>query len=148
MKNLSKISLKNQNLGYLKVAIRSFSLKFSNTHEWAYKVKSNTFRIGVSKWAINELGEIKNIDLTKFKIGKQLKGGDGIMIMEAEKAKVNIFSPLTGKVTDRNTSNELFKLIKESPEDQGWLWEMEVEDDSEYFKLMTQDEYRSILSTV
>ena len=89
---------------------------------WALK-KGDKTRIGITPFAVKELGEIVYIQLPK--VGDVLKQGQDAVILESTKAATDITSPLPGRVTAINYPLlETPSLINGDPEGAGWLFEI------------------------
>jgi glycine cleavage system H protein len=116
-------------------------MKFSKSHEWV-KVKGSTAFIGISKEALGLLGEIVFVDLPN--VGKVIKKEEPVALLEASKAASDIYSPLSGKIIAVNESlREKPALINQSPEKDGWLFQIEISHPEELDLLMDEKEYRA-----
>ena len=80
------------------------------------------------------------------KVGESVSSGEPFGVVESVKAVSDLFSPVSGKVTERNDS------VLESPEglnedcyDDGWLIRVEVSDTAELDGLMTAAQYTKFL---
>ena len=104
----------------------------NNSHEWV-KVSGNIATVGISSYAIEQIGEIINIKLPKK--GKEVKKSEEICVIESTKSAIDIHSPLNGKIIDVN--KELLSnisLINNDPENKGWLFKVEAKDINELEK--------------
>lgn len=92
----------------------------TTSHEWI----SSDGRIGITKEAQKELGEIVYVELPQ--IGQAVEKGSEIAVLESTKAAVDVYSPASGTVVAVN--DELRNdpsLINTAPESDGWLCQIE-----------------------
>ncbi len=80
-------------------------MKFSNTHEWV-QVLEGVGTVGVSDHAQKELGDIVYVELPE--IGKVVKAGQEVAVLESTKAAADVYSPVTGTII---AINEKLKTI-------------------------------------
>lgn len=114
-------------------------MKFTQTHEWIV-VNNGIGTVGVTDHAQHELGDIVYVELPK--IGKQVKKGEEAVVLESTKAAADVYSPVSGKIVEVNMSlNDMSDLVNTSPEDQGWLYKLEISDANELVALMDKDAY-------
>lgn len=119
-------------------------IKFSESHEWI-KITSGLGRVGVSRHASEQLGEVVYIELPK--IGKKIGKGEEIAVVESTKAASDIYSPVSGEVVAIN--EDLLNnpaLICHSPEEKGWLFEIQLSDLSELDTLLNDRQYVQLIS--
>ncbi|KAB8031024.1 glycine cleavage system protein GcvH [Fluviispira multicolorata] len=100
-------------------------LKYTKEHEWI-KIEGNNATIGITKFAIEQLGDIVFLDLPK--VGSSFKAGGNFGTIESVKTVSDLFMPVTCKVTEVNQS------AIDSPESlsvdayaKGWLIKVEIE---------------------
>ena len=78
-------------------------LKYTKTHEWL-KEEGNNAIIGITDHAQTELTDIVFVELPE--IGKEIKKGEELCIVESVKSVSEIYSPISGKVTKVNKELE------------------------------------------
>ena len=114
-------------------------MKYSQSHEWI-KLTNNNAIVGLSAVAIKGLGKIIFIDLPK--LGQEVTPDDPICVIESAKAAIDIYSPVSGKVVKINTALQANpSVLSDSPEDKGWLFEIQMINDREYANLLSEEEY-------
>ena len=118
-------------------------LRYTKDHEWC-RLDGDIATIGITWHAQDALGDIVFTELPK--IGESVSSGEPFGVVESVKAVSDLFSPVTGKVTERNDS------VIESPEglnedcyDDGWLIRVEVSDPADLDGLMTAAQYTKFL---
>ncbi|MEA3458588.1 MAG: glycine cleavage system protein GcvH [Candidatus Thermoplasmatota archaeon] len=115
-------------------------LKYTDTHEWL-KIKGDNVLIGITDHAQSELTDIVFAELPE--VGKELKKGDELCVVESVKSVSEIYAPISGKVVGVNEKLEdTPEIINESPYDDGWLVELEIKDKEELDDLLDSESYK------
>lgn len=113
-------------------------MKYSKEHEWV-KVDGNKAYIGITDHAQNSLGEIVFVELPET--GAELNAGDVLGVVESVKAASDVYTPVSGVVTEVNEELENSpEKINEAPYE-SWIAVMELNDLSELDALLDADEY-------
>lgn len=126
-------------------------LFYTESHEWV-KVGDSTLRdeggqvtIGLTDYAQSQLKDIVYVEIPE--IGSEFKKGDSIGVVESVKTVADIYSPITGKVTDTNFSlKDHPQFVNEDPYGKGWLFKMEIQDREELKELLSAKDYCGSLS--
>ena len=119
------------------------SLKYTDSHEWL-KIEGQNVRIGVTDFEQSELTDIVFVELPE--VGKEIKKGDELCVVESVKSVSEIYSPVSGKIVNVNKKIEdAPETINESPYDEGWLVEMEIKNKSEIDDLLDAEAYKNII---
>jgi glycine cleavage system H protein len=121
-------------------------LLYTESHEWV-KVGDSTLRdedgqvtIGLTDYAQSQLKDIVYVEIPE--IGSEFKKGDSIGVVESVKTVADIYSPITGKVTDTNFSlKDHPQFVNEDPYGKGWLFKMEIQDREELKELLSAKDY-------
>ncbi|OGN65165.1 MAG: glycine cleavage system protein H [Chlamydiae bacterium RIFCSPHIGHO2_12_FULL_49_9] len=117
---------------------------FTESHEWV-KVDGEIATVGITNYAQKELGEIVFIELPKQ--GRKARSGEEIAVLESTKAAADIYAPISGKITSVNIQlKEQPLLINENPEDEGWLFQMEISHPEELTHLLSVSQYQAMIS--
>ncbi len=118
-------------------------LHYTKDHEWV-RIEGKKATIGITDHAQHELTDIVFVELPK--IGKTLKTGDVLGVVESVKSASEILTPLPGKVFEINN------LLTDSPEEvnkdpygKGWMVIMEVDNQGEIKKLMKAADYAKFI---
>jgi len=118
-------------------------LLYTESHEWV-KYKGSQVTIGLTDYAQSQLKDIVYIEFPE--IGSKFKKGDSIGVVESVKTAADIYSPITGKVTDTNfTLKDHPQFINEDPYEKGWLVKMEIQDREELKDLLSSKAYQGSL---
>jgi glycine cleavage system H protein len=87
------------------------------------QTKDNTVTVGITDYAQNMLGEITYVQLPE--LGKLVKAGDEVGVIESLKAVTPLISPIDGEICEVNAVLEKKpEIINESPQKNGWIWKM------------------------
>ena len=122
------------------------NLKYTKDHEWA-KVEGNAATIGVSEFAVEQLGDITLVELPE--VGDAVKAGDTIGTIESVKAVSDMYAPLTGKVTEINGALEDEpEKVNDDCYGEGWMLKIEFSDVAELDGLMDSSTYQDHLDSL
>jgi glycine cleavage system H protein len=117
-------------------------LKYTKEHEWI-KIKEDIAVIGITDHAQAELTDIVFVELPE--IGKELKKGEELCVIESVKSVSELYAPLNGKVVKVNDKlDDSPEIINESPYDDGWLVELKIADKSEVNDLLDAEAYKKL----
>ena len=113
--------------------------RFSKQHEWV-SVEGDVATIGITKHAVEMLGDIVFVELTEK--GKNAEKEDQVGVVESTKAASDVYTPISGKVVENNQSivDDTSK-INSDPENEGWFFKLKIKDKSEIDTLMNEEEY-------
>jgi glycine cleavage system H protein len=94
-------------------------LHYTKQHEWV-RQEGDSGVVGITDYAQNQLGDIVYVDLPRP--GTKVEQGKVMGSVESVKAVSDVYSPVTGEVTEVNavlaTAPE---KLNESPHGDGWL---------------------------
>lgn len=115
-------------------------LRYSKDHEWA-KVDGKRARIGITDHAQTELTDIVYVELPP--VGKAVRKGEPLGVVESVKAVSEIFAPVGGTVLETNKALEdRPETVNKDPYGEGWIVVLEVAEPSEISDLMDPAAYR------
>ena len=118
-------------------------LLYTDTHEWV-KREGNQVTVGLTDYAQSQLRDIVYVELPE--IGSGFKKGESMGVVESVKTAADLFSPVSGNVTETNmTLKDSPQLINEDPYGKGWILKMDLQDEGELKKLLTAEAYRGVL---
>lgn len=118
-------------------------LLYSETHEWV-REEGDRVTLGITDYAQKELKDIVYVELPE--IGKEFKKGDSIGVVESVKTVTDIFTPVSGKVTDQNVELKNHpEYINMDPYGKGWIIQMEIYRKKELKELLTAKVYQGLL---
>jgi glycine cleavage system H protein len=118
-------------------------VRYTKDHEWARR-KGETFQIGITDFAQDQLGDIVFVELPEP--GDTFQSGDEFGTVESVKAVSELFMPLSGEVKTINDALEDSpELVNNAPYTEGWMLELAASDPSEFDQLMDRAAYLEML---
>lgn len=119
------------------------TFKFAETHEWADLEADDLVWVGVSNHAQEALGDVMFFQAPK--IGRQVKQGEAIAVLESVKAASDIHAPVSGEIVATNEELESApELVNEKPY-AVWLFKIKPHSEevliAELKRLMSLDQY-------
>jgi glycine cleavage system H protein len=119
-------------------------LRYHKEHEWV-RIEGDTAIIGISDFAQDQLGEVVYVDLPAA--GDVLAAGDTFGEIESVKSVSELFSPVSGEVTEVNGElDSTPESVNSDPYGAGWMIKVAMSDPSEADGLMSVGEYESFLA--
>ena len=118
-------------------------LKFLSSHEWVRIEADGSATVGISNHAQDLLGDIVFIELPE--IGQEIDAESDAAIVESVKAASDVYSPLSGKITEANSMlEEQPETVNSSPFEDGWFFKMTPSDLGELESLLSPEDYNEI----
>jgi glycine cleavage system H protein len=117
--------------------------KYTKEHEWI-SVDGAKGTVGITDYAQSSLGDIVFVDLPK--VGTPVKAGEIFGSVESVKAVSDLYSPVTGTVTEIN------ETLKDAPEtintdaNATWMIKVDLSDVAELDKLLSAADYEKFVS--
>lgn len=114
------------------------NLFYTEDHEWI-SIEGNVATIGITDFAQSSLGDIVFVELPEQ--DSNYSSGDTFGVVESIKSVSDLYTPITGKVLEKNLE------VEESPEKinenayAAWLIKIEISDESELNELMDSKKY-------
>ncbi|MDP6454795.1 MAG: glycine cleavage system protein GcvH [SAR202 cluster bacterium] len=119
-------------------------LKYSKEHEWVRTESDSVVVVGITEFAQDNLGDVVFVEIPD--VDAQLTQGEKMGEIESVKAVSDLYSPVSGKVVERNESLiDNPELVNEGPFEQGWMLKVELDDASGIDTLLSADDYQSFL---
>ncbi|MDA9626806.1 glycine cleavage system protein GcvH [Pseudomonadota bacterium] len=118
-------------------------LKFLSSHEWVRVEPDGSVTIGISDHAQDLLGDIVFVELPD--IGQSIDAETDAAIVESVKAASDVYSPISGEVTEVNSILEdQPEIINSSPYEDGWFFKMTPSDLGEIEDLLSPEDYSEV----
>ncbi|KAI7802513.1 glycine cleavage system protein H (aminomethyl carrier), a [Triplophysa rosa] len=122
------------------------ALRFTDKHEWV-RVESGVATVGISNFAQEALGDVVYCGLPE--IGTKLSQSDEFGALESVKAASELYSPLTGEVTEVNDAlADNPGLVNKSCYKDGWLMKMSVSVPEELDALLDEAAYERYIKSI
>ena len=117
-------------------------LYYTNEHEWLRKEEDGNITVGITDYAQAALGDLVYVEIPE--IGQNIDAGGEMAVVESVKAASDVYSPLSGKITNvnENLTNEP-QIINLDPYGEGWIACIFPSD--EINNVMNADEYQQFL---
>ncbi len=114
-------------------------LKYTHDHEWL-RANGATFRVGITQFAVDQLGDITLVDLPKE--GDLVTKGQRFGTIESVKSVSDLYAPVSGRVVGINgVLKDSPELVNSEPYGTGWMIEIEPTEKSEVDELLAPDAY-------
>jgi glycine cleavage system H protein len=121
-------------------------MRFTKDHEWV-EVAGDLATIGITAYAAEQLGDVVFVETPE--IGKMIKPGDGLAVVESVKAASDVFAPVSGEVVAANVAlSDTPETVNQSPEGDGWFAKIKLSNPAEVEALMDRDAYEAFLNTL
>ena len=121
-------------------------MHYTKDHEWV-KVDGDTATVGITRYAAEQLGDVVYVELPET--GRTVKKGEGAAVVESVKAASDVYSPVSGEVTETNEGlGDNPQTVNEAPEAGGWFMKLRLSDRSELDALLDEEGYRDYIDTL
>jgi len=120
--------------------------RYTKDHEWV-RLEGDIATFGITAYAAEQLGDVVFVELPE--VGRAVKKGDGAAVVESVKAASDVYSPVSGEVTEANADLvDNPAGVNEAPEGGGWFAKIKVADKSEIDGLLDEAAYKGFLATL
>jgi glycine cleavage system H protein len=120
------------------------NLRYSKDHEWV-SVDGDNATIGITDYAQHSLGDVVYVELPKA--GEEFSGHEAFGSVESVKAVSEIFTPISGEVTEVNDGlNDTPEVVNADPYGEGWMVKLKMSNAGECDALLSAAEYEEYLN--
>ncbi len=117
-------------------------LKYTKNDEWI-RIEGDIVTIGISDYAQDQLSDIVFLEFAVSE-GDDLSKGDEFGTIESVKAASDVYSPVSGKVTETNEALlDTPELVNADPYGDAWMIKIQISDPSELDGLMDAGAYEA-----
>lgn len=117
-------------------------LYYTEDHEWL-RFEDGTATVGVTDFAQSELGDIVFVEIEPE--GTELGQQEVFGTVEAVKTVSELYMPVSGTIAAVNEELDMApELVNDDPYGDGWMVEIEVEDEGELEELLDADAYAEL----
>ncbi|MEV5882813.1 glycine cleavage system protein GcvH [Streptomyces sp. NPDC052020] len=118
-------------------------LRYSKEHEWLSAAEDGVSTVGITEHAANALGDVVFVQLPE--VGDTVSAGETCGELESTKSVSDLYSPVSGEVTEINEDvvNDP-SLVNSAPFEGGWLFKVRVA--GEPADLLSADEYTAFVA--
>ena len=120
-------------------------LQYTESHEWIRRDGDDTYTIGITAHAQEQLGDIVFVELPEMDV--EVSASDDVAVVESVKTAADIYSPLSGKIIETNdllTSSP--EKINTEPYGDGWIFRVQISDPGELDDLLSAEQYEELES--
>ncbi|MFJ2813892.1 glycine cleavage system protein GcvH [Streptomyces sp. NPDC091279] len=119
-------------------------LRYSKEHEWLSAAEDGVSTVGITEYAANALGDVVYADLPA--VGTTVTAGETCGELESTKSVSELYSPVTGEVTEINEDVQADpSLVNSQPFEGGWLFKVRISE--EPGDLLSADAYAAITTS-
>ena len=119
---------------------------YSEEHEWI-TVDGNTGTVGITDFAQEQLGDIVFAEV--IKANEEVTKDEEVAVVESVKAASDIFSPVSGLISEVNVLLEdAPETINSDPLENGWIIKITVTNPDELDDLMDLDSYNKFVESI
>jgi glycine cleavage system H protein len=120
-------------------------LLYTKEHEWARKLDSGAIQVGITTFAVEQLGDVTVVELPE--VGDPLTAEQVFGTVESVKAVSELYAPISGTVTKVNTAlADTPELVNDSPYEDGWMVEIELADPGQLDGLLDAGAYAALVA--
>lgn len=120
-------------------------LRYTKDHEWA-KREGNRLRIGITSFAVEQLGDITLVELPK--VGTKVEAHKAFGTVESVKTLSDLFAPVAGTIVEVNDAlSSQPELVNEGAYDKGWMVVIEPSNPADWDTLMDPASYSKHLES-
>ena len=121
-------------------------MRFTKDHEWV-ELDGDTATVGITAYAADQLGDVVFVETPP--VGKAIKRGEQIAVVESVKAASDVYAPVSGEVIAANEElGSAPETVNAAPEQAGWFARLKVSDPAEVEALMDRAAYEAFLQTL
>ena len=118
-------------------------LKYAKTHEWV-RIDGEIATVGISQHAQEELGDVALVLLPEA--GRMVQQGEKFGEVESIKAVSDLYSPITGEVTEVNEAlTDAPEKVNDAPYEGGWMIKVKMSSPAEADSLLDSTAYEELL---
>ena len=115
------------------------TLMYTEDHEWI-AVDGDIGTVGITNFAQEQLGDVVFVELPET--GRVVEKGDEVAVVESVKAASEVYSPISGEITEVNDRIvEEPALVNAEAESGAWFVKVRMNDPSQLEGLMDADRY-------
>ena len=116
-------------------------LKYTESDEWV-RVEADSATLGVTDFAQDQLSDVVYFEVV-VQVGDKLSKGDAVGILESVKAAADLYSPVSGEVTEINDAlPDNPELVNSDPYGEAWMLRIQMSDPAELEQMMDAAAYQ------
>jgi len=120
------------------------TMKYTEDHEWI-AIDGDIGTVGITNFAQEQLGDVVFVELPAS--GRVVEKGDEVAVVESVKAASEVYSPISGEITEVNSRIEGEpSLINSEAETGAWFIKIRLSDPSQLEGLMDSAAYQALVA--
>jgi glycine cleavage system H protein len=117
-------------------------LFYTKSHEWI-SFENGIATIGITDFAQHQLSDLTFVELPDS--GRTVSSGDEVAVVESVKAAADVYAPISGDIVEVNNALEDDpEIVNRDAFGEGWIFKINVSNESEIDELMDADSYQEI----
>ena len=117
-------------------------LFYTKSHEWI-SFENGIATIGITDFAQHQLSDLTFVELPDS--GRTGSSGDEVAVVESVKAAADVYAPISGDIVEVNNALEDDpEIVNRDAFGEGWIFKINVSNESEIDELMDADSYQEI----
>ena len=117
--------------------------RYAKSHEWLL-LEGDTATVGITDYAQNSLGDIVFVELPK--VGQEIEAGSTFGSVESVKAVSDLYSPITGAVTEINEALNSAPETLNADANSTWIIKVAVKSADEAGGLLSAADYEKFVA--
>jgi glycine cleavage system H protein len=116
-------------------------LKYAKSHEWV-RVAGDIATVGITDHAQHELTDVVFVELPEK--GRTVKVGESCAVVESVKTASDIYSPVSGEITEVNKAVvDNPALVNTDPHNGAWFYKIKLANPADVNALLTPEQYKA-----
>jgi glycine cleavage system H protein len=126
------------------MSINPEQLRYSKEHEWVSAAEGGVSTVGITSHAADALGDVVFVQLPEA--GASVTAGETCGELESTKSVSDLYSPVSGEVTEVNQDVvDDPALVNSAPFEGGWLFKVRVSEEGA--DLLSAAEYDAFIAS-
>lgn len=120
--------------------------RYTEAHEFA-RIDGDVATVGITDYAQDQLGDVVFVELPE--VGKEIKRGDEIAVVESVKAAAEVYSPVSGEIIEVNSVlDDDPAKVNEDAMKAGWFARIKISDAGDNQSDMDDDAYKAFVDAL
>ena len=121
------------------------NLKYTASHEWVKSEADGTISIGITQHAQELLGDMVFVETPA--VGRKLKAGEEVAVVESVKAAADAYAPVSGEVTAVNSELDSAPETINADPYAAWMFRMKPDNAADVAALMDAAAYQAVVDS-
>jgi glycine cleavage system H protein len=118
-------------------------IRYTKDHEWV-RLEGEIAVVGITAHAAEALGDVVFVELPEP--GRDVTQGEACAVVESVKAASDVYAPLSGRVTEANTTLETDPAaVNREPQGEGWFFRLAIAGRAEFDALLDEAAYTALV---